>query len=171
MANLRAQYFVEIEAVYADIKALIQQCDRTKEKTIASGLKKISRAISRIVNYQAINQEYWDYIGGASTALNCLINLYGWRISKGTKEALSNLFNRLAAILPDDFQLNLFEASKEFGWNRAPEEETTSPKRNIHWFHFIKKVATVVVPQWLTQVLKRDWESAFEGIQLTLTHA
>ena len=171
MYNLRAENFPEIESIYADLKTFIKQCKCLEDKIIASGLQKIAKNISRIVNYQAKNQDYWNYISSAATAINCLINLHGWRLCNAIKETLSNLFERLAAILPADFQLNLFEASEEFGWNRMPEEEGTSPKTNNPWFSFIKKLATVEVPQWLVQVLKRDWVSPFQGKQLTFTNA
>lgn len=171
MYNLRAENFPEIESIYADLKTFIQQCKRLEHKIIASGLQKIAKTISRIVSYQASNRDYWNYISSAATAINCLINLHEWRLCNAVKDMLSNLFNRLAAILPADFQLNLFEASEEFGWNRMPEEKSTVTKTNNPWFSFIKKLATVEVPQWLVQLLKRNWVSPFQGQQLTFANA
>jgi hypothetical protein len=171
MSNLRSENFGEIEAVYADIKKLIQQCKRLGETIITSGLQKVNLAIRRMVNYQAINQEYWNYIGGAATALNCLLNLHGWRLCKVIKETLTSLFNRLSAILPDSFQLNLFDAAGEFGWERTPPEEVSTPKTNSPWYKFIRKLASGKAPQWLTKVLKRDWVSHPQGKQLSLATA
>ncbi len=82
MSNLRAENFAEIEAIHSDIKSLIKQCKSLKEKVIASGLQKIAKSVGRIINYQAINQKYWSYIGGATTAINCLKNIHGWRLCK-----------------------------------------------------------------------------------------
>ncbi len=163
MANLRGQNYLKLEAIYTEIKTLIQQYKRLKETVLVFGLQKINRAIGLIINYEAGDEKYWLCVSGATTALNCLINLYGWRLSKGIKEALTNLFNRLAAILPDDFQLNLFEASKEFGWNREPEDEIALPKKNSPWFHFVKKLATVKVPHWLIHVFKKKLGISFKG--------
>ena len=154
MYNLRAENFPEIESIYADLKTFIQQCKRLEHKIIASGLQKTAKTISRIVNYQASNRDYWNYISSAATAINCLINLHEWRLCNAVKETLSNLF----------------EASEEFGWERIPEEESTSPKTKNPWFSFIKNLATVEVPQWLVQVLKRNWVSPFQGKQLTFAN-
>jgi hypothetical protein len=166
MANLRAQNYLKLEAIYTEIKTLIQQYKRLKEMALVFGLQKINRSIGLIINYEAGDEKYWLIVGGAATALNCLFNVNEWRLSKEIKEALSSLFNRLAATLPDDFQLTLFEASREFGWSWSPEDESTSPKTNHPWFSFIKKIATVVVPQWLVNVLRGDWVSPFRGKQL-----
>ena len=171
MTNLRAENFTEIEAIYANIKNLIQKCKGINEKIIVSGLQKINTAIRRIVNYQAINEEYWKYIAGAATAMNCLLNVQGWRLCKTLKEALLSVFNRLAAILPDNFQLNLFEASEEFGWRKTEEEETTIPKTTDSWYSLIKKLTILNQPEWLLKLLRRDWISNIEGRQLTLADA
>jgi len=172
MLKLRDQNYFELEVIQSEIKAFIQQCKRLKETALASGLQKINRSIGIIINYEAGDEKYWLCIGGAATALNCLMNLHEWRLNKEIKQTLSNLFNRLAATLPNDFQLTLFDASREFGWNWSPEDESTSPKTNRLWFYFIKKITTVVIPQWLVHVLKRkDWVSAFRGKQLTLADA
>lgn len=172
MANLRGQNYLKLEAIYTEIKTLIQQYKRLKETALVFGLQKINRAIGLIINYEAVDEKYWLCVSGATTALNCLINIHEWQLSNTIKKTLSNLFKRLVATLPDDFQLTLFDASREFGWNWSPEEEITSPKTNHPWFNFIKNLTTVVTPQWLVHVFNRkNWVSAFKGKQLTLADA
>ena len=91
----------------------------------------------RVASLLAANKEYLEYISGAATAMNCLLNVQEWRLCKALKQELSSLFNRLASILPDNFRLNLFESGEEFGWRGGEQKESSepSPPRQSPWFN------------------------------------
>jgi hypothetical protein len=57
---------------------------------------------------------YWEYLSYAATRLNILCNS---RIDEKIKAIILKIYNKIAAILPDTFQLLLFAQELDFGWD------------------------------------------------------
>lgn len=94
--NLRATYFEQLESILAELASLIKRNEKLAKHNIyvkraTAGLKRIKKAIRRIVEYSADNQLYWLTVGNAANHLNILFNLLR---SGQLKEEISALYWR-----------------------------------------------------------------------------
>ncbi|HEY9830835.1 MAG TPA: hypothetical protein V6D26_09655 [Stenomitos sp.] len=110
MHTLRANNFDTLLDIYSEIKNLVKRCNGV----IRSALSKISRKLYNITNWQASNEAYWEYLGYAATRLNIL---YNSSFDESTKGIIRKIYNKITAILPEEFQLLLFAEDSDFGWN------------------------------------------------------
>ena len=122
--NLRTQYFEQLELILFDLAGLINRQEKLAwhniyVKRVVAGLKRIKKAVRRIIEYSADNQLYWSTVGNAANHLNILHNILR---SGQLKEEISDLYQRCVAILGRDFQLHLFGVGEEFGWGISIEE-------------------------------------------------
>lgn len=163
--NLRATYFDELESILADLATLIKRNEKLAKHNIyvkrtTAGLKRIKKAIWRIVEYSADNNLYWQTVGNAANHLNILFNSLR---SGQLKEEISTLYWRCIEILGRDFQLHLFGVGEEFGWAISVEDFAKPALKVFEW-----------VKQFVSRCSERVrgmgcqlWQS-LEGKQLTL---
>ena len=77
--NLRTQYFEQLELILFDLAGLINRHEKLAlhniyVKRVVAGLKRIKKAVRRIIEYSADNQLYWSTVGNAANHLNILHN-------------------------------------------------------------------------------------------------
>lgn len=163
--NLRATYFDQLESILADLATLIKRNEKLAKHNIyvkraTAGLKRIKKAIRRIVEYSADNQLYWLTVGNAANHLNILSNLLR---SGQLKEEVSALYWRCIEILGRDFQLHLFGIGEEFGWSISIEEFEKPALKVFDWVQrFVRRARERVIDMGC-----QLWRS-IEGKQLTL---
>jgi hypothetical protein len=136
MATLRTANFDRLLDVYSKIKNLVKRCDCT----LRSAISKISRKLFNLTNWQASNEMYMEYLSYSATRLNIL---YNSNIDGTIKSIIFKIYNKITALLPDDFQLLLFAGEPEFGWNfKLDAVNWESPKlryiRNSFWDNLAK---------------------------------
>jgi hypothetical protein len=110
MANLRAINFDELLDIYSQIKNLVKRCNGI----VRSALGKISRQLYLLTNHQGCDEIYWERLSYAATRLNIL---YNSNIAGIIKEMILKIYNKITAILPENFQLLLFAEKADFGWD------------------------------------------------------
>jgi hypothetical protein len=133
--NLRATYFDQLESILAELASLIKRNEKLAKhnvyvKRATAGLKRIKKAIWRIVEYSADNNLYWQTVGNAANYLNILSNLLR---TGQLKEEISALYWRCCEILGRDFQLHLFGIGEEFGWSISIEEFEKPTLKVFDW--------------------------------------
>jgi hypothetical protein len=163
--NLRATYFEQLESILAELTTLIKRNEKLAKHNIyvkrtTAGLKRIKKAIWRIVEYSGDNQLYYLTIGNAANHLNVLSNLLR---SGQLKEEISALYWRCIEILGRDFQLHLFGVGEEFGWAISIEE---FEKPALKVFDWVKRFLSCAREQ-VRGIGRQLWQS-IEGKQLTL---
>jgi hypothetical protein len=165
--NLRATYFEQLESILAELASLIKRNEKLAKHNIyvkraTAGLKRIKKAIWRIVEYSADNQLYWLTVGNAANHLNILSNLLR---SGQLKEEISSLYWRCCEILGRDFQLHLFGLGEEFGWAISVEEFERPALRVFDWVQrFVSRARERMIVAGC-----QLWRN-IEGKQLTLAH-
>lgn len=117
MSTLRAANFDKLLEVYSEIKNLVKRCS----SALRSAISKISRKLFNLTNWQASNEMYVEYLGYAATRLNIL---YNSNIDEIIKSIILKIYNKIAVLLPDDFQLLLFAEGSDFGCNFKIDVET-----------------------------------------------
>jgi hypothetical protein len=163
--NLRATYFEQLESILAELASLIKRNEKLTKHNIyvkraTAGLKRIKKAIWRIVEYSADNNLYWQTVGNASNHLNILSNLLR---TGQLKEEISALYWRCCEILGRDFQLHLFGVGEEFGWSISLEEFERPALKVFDWVQkFVSRARERVMVAGC-----QLWRS-IEGKQLTL---
>lgn len=163
--NLRAQYFEQLELILSDLAGLISRNEKLAKhniyvKRVVTGLKRIKKAVRRIVEYSADDQLYWLTLGNAANHLNILFNILR---SGHLKEEISDLYQRCCDILGRDFQLHLFGVGEEFGWSISVED---SEKPALKVFDNIRRFIARVRER-VTGVGCQLWQTV-QGKQLTL---
>jgi hypothetical protein len=163
--NLRATYFEQLESILAELASLIKRNEKLAKhngyvKRATAGLRRIKKAIWRIVEYSADNQLYSLTVGNAANHLNILSNLLR---SGQLKEEISGLYWRCCEILGRDFQLHLFGVGEEFGWSISLEEFERPALKVFDWVQKFVSHAKERVKDMGCQL----WRS-IEGKQLTL---
>jgi hypothetical protein len=163
--NLRATYFEQLESILAELVSLIKRNEKLAKhnvyvKRATAGLKRIKKAIWRIVEYSADNQLYWLTVGNAANHLNILSNLLR---SGQLKEEISTLYWRCIEILGRDFQLHLFGVGEEFGWSISVEDFAKPALKVFGWVQQFVSRAKEQVRDMGCQL----WQS-IQGKQLTL---
>ncbi len=158
-------YFEQLESILADLATLIKRNEKLAKHNIyvkraTAGLKRIKKAIWRIVEYSADNQLYWLTVGNAANHLNILSNLLR---SGQLKEEISALYWRCLEILGRDFQLHLFGVGEEFGWSISLEEFERPALKVFDWVQRFVSRAKKQVGEMGRQL----WQS-LQGKQLTL---
>jgi hypothetical protein len=163
--NLRATYFEQLESILVELASLIKRNEKLAKhnvyvKRATAGLKRIKKAIWRIVEYSADNQLYWLTVGNAANHLNILSNILR---SGQLKEEISALYWRCIEILGRDFQLHLFGVGEEFGWSISLEELEKPALKVFDWVQkFVSRARKRVMI-----VSCQLWRS-IEGKQLSL---
>ena len=163
--NLRATYFEQLESILAELTTLIKRNEKLAKHNIyvkrtTAGLKRIKKAIWRIVEYSGDNQLYYLTIGNAANHLNVLSNLLR---SGQLKEEISALYWRCIEILGRDFQLHLFGVGEEFGWAISIEEFERPALKVFTWVQrFISRATEQVM------VIGCSLWQSIQGKQLTL---
>ena len=109
MYTLRANNFNALLNIYSEVKNLVKLCNGV----VRSALGKISRQLYNLTNWQATNEMYEQYLGYAATRLNILFNSCA---DETIKAIILKIYNKITAILPDDFQLLLFAEDADLGW-------------------------------------------------------
>jgi hypothetical protein len=107
MGTLRVNNFDKLLDIYSEIKNLLKRCDYR----LKSALGKISSKLCTLTNYQASNEGYCEYLNYAATRLNILHNSI---FDKTIKTIISKIYNKIVAIMPEDFQLLLFAEDSAF---------------------------------------------------------
>lgn len=163
--NLRATYFEQVESILADLSTLIKRNEKLAKHNIyvkraTAGLKRIKKAIRRIVEYSADNNLYWQTVGNAANHLNILSNLL---ISGQLKEEISTLYWRCIEILGRDFQLHLFGVGEEFGWSISIEDFARPALKVFDW---VQRFVSRALDQ-VRDMGRQLWQN-LEGKQLTL---
>lgn len=163
--NLRAQYFEQLELILSDLAGLISRNEKLAKhniyvKRVIAGLKRIKKAVRRIVEYSADDTLYWQTVGNAANHLNILFNSLR---SGHLKEAISSLYQRCVSILGRDFQLHLFGVGEEFGWAISVED---SEKPALKVLAAVRRFIARVREQ-VASVSRQLWQTV-QGKQLTL---
>lgn len=163
--NLRAQYFEQLELILADLAGVINRHEKLAKhniyvKRVVAGLKRIKKAVRRIVEYSADNQLYWLTVGNAVNHLNILFNILR---SGHLKEEISSLYQRCVSILGRDFQLHLFGVGEEFGWVISVED---SEKPALKVLSAVRRFIARVRER-VASVGRQLWQTV-QGKQLTL---
>lgn len=125
MDTLRANNFEALLDIYSEVKNLVKRCNAS----LRSALSKISRKLFNLTNWNASNEMYWEYLSYAATRLNIL---YNSNIDGIIKEIILKIYNKITAILPENFQLLLFAEDADFGWNFKINLSDFATK-NIHY--------------------------------------
>jgi hypothetical protein len=163
--NLRAQYFEQLELILSDLAGVINRHEKLAKhniyvKRVVTGLKRIKKAVRRIVEYSADDQLYWLTVGNTANHLNILFNILR---SGHLKEEISSLYQRCVSILGRDFQLHLFGVGEEFGWGISVEE---FEKPALKVFDSIRRFIARVTER-VRDTACQLWQ-AIQGKQLTL---
>ncbi len=115
--NLRATHFTQLEQLLSTATELIKRNEKLAKinrfvGNFISGLKKVKRLFWRLTNYQASNENYVETLKHAASSINILFNSLQ---SGSLKDAALTLFRKCCEVIPDSFQLSLFE------WGRIDE--------------------------------------------------
>jgi hypothetical protein len=132
MSTLRAANFDKLLDIYSEIKNLVKRCS----SALRSAISKISRKLFNLTNWQASNEIYEEYLGYAATRLNILRNS---RIDETIKVIIQKIYDKIVAIMPENFQLLLFAEGSDFGCNFKIDVETGIRYiRNAFWDNLAK---------------------------------
>ncbi len=176
MINLRTKNFDAIQDIHSELKNLIQRTKRQIKDNLSisrfiSGLRRVSKNISRLVSHGVSDDAYLQYLEQAANYINILSNLLP-ATEKWLQEIALKIYGKMCAILPQDFQLSLFEVGDEFGWHSG---EAQSQANILDWVkellqsaELVKKLSSWLATTWGKQ---KEWRSVWEGEQMCLTVA